>query len=183
LLSDAKRSRLLKLLNLTSSLEDHEALSALKRVRELLKGESLSWEQLLGGPAQAVPKRPAPKPSGFNRPEDFRPPPPFRNQGYAQEFYTFYEEEIINKNEGREFRHKKPPDVPPAGKFWVVDHHRISVLFDQLLNTGLVFGASEYKFITESFAIWKASSRLTDIQFSALAALLERELRQGRKVY
>lgn len=182
MLSDAKRSRLLKLLNLTSSLEDHEALSALKRVRELLKGESLSWEQLLGGPAQAAPRRPAPKPSGSGfKPADFRTPP-FRGE-YAQEFYTFYEEEIQNRNYQSEFQHKKPQDAPPTGKFWVVDHHRISVLFDQLLNTGLVFGASEYKFITESFAIWKASSRLTDLQFSALAALLEREMRQGRKVY
>lgn len=57
--------RLVKLLNLTRSDNDHEALSAMRNVNTLLKENALTWEKLL--PVELLPEDPppaAPAPSG-----------------------------------------------------------------------------------------------------------------------
>lgn len=41
------RERLTKLMGLTTSTNDHEALSALRKANEIIKGEKLTWNDLL----------------------------------------------------------------------------------------------------------------------------------------
>jgi hypothetical protein len=76
------RDRLAKLLNLTGSDHDAEALAAIRKANELLRQSSANWEDALG-----LSSPPAdPTPAAANRPKHASPPPrqspPARPPGY-----------------------------------------------------------------------------------------------------
>lgn len=69
--------RLAKLLALTTSENDHEALSAIRQANKLLKAEKLTWEQVIQSPAPAAsifgPKTAASYEAWRSRPAPQRP--------------------------------------------------------------------------------------------------------------
>jgi hypothetical protein len=92
------REQLIKLLNLTGSEYDAEALSAIRRSNVLLRRHRTTWAELLApsreplqtpqpGPAQARQQRPKPSPRGSHA---FRERPIWESNGYTrrQRYWT-----------------------------------------------------------------------------------------------
>lgn len=113
------KDRLVKLLNLTASTHDGEALAAIRKSNELLQQSKSSWSAVMGLDAPAVeveverrPPAPAPKPPPV-RPEAASPPQrprdPLLPAGY-----------LFARQYRNEFRHQ--PFLPRllAFPFWIV---------------------------------------------------------------
>lgn len=83
-----KQELLLKLLNMTTAVEDNVSLIAIRKANELLKSNGWDWERLLQGKikivgdpwastgAKYVPPTPEPAPSRRTAPRPSPPPPP-----------------------------------------------------------------------------------------------------------
>lgn len=59
------RVRIIKLLNLTTSPNDHEALSASRMANEIIKKNGLTWDTFLFDSKEQEPQKPQPKTTNF----------------------------------------------------------------------------------------------------------------------
>lgn len=136
-MSPDARKRLIKLLNMTSSTSDHEALSAVRRANELLKKEAVNWEQLVSGKSELrVGASNTRSPFGE---WDFvwqPPPPPGPNprQGFKQAIQVQYSEtvwkDILKINES-------------ADRLAVFDRLSLAQVFLDLVTKGFALARSD----------------------------------------
>ena len=109
-----------KLMMMTTSDHDREALTALRKANALLKAEGKNWEELITGLVPMEPDRPPPReeePRGRSRPRPQRETPPWEGEEAwredvprrgSPEYQTFmfgiFEEALAKVRKGSSFR-------------------------------------------------------------------------------
>lgn len=132
---DLDKDRLVKLLNLTASMHDGEALAAIRKSNELLQQHKSSWSEVMGLDAPAVEAeveqpRPTPPPPPPIRAAPAAPPPrPRPQEPLLPAGYAF----------ARQYRNdfRKEPFLPRllAFPFWIVLELLAALRPRKLVNT------------------------------------------------
>lgn len=146
---DLDKERLVKLLNLTGSAHDGEALAAIRKANELLDQHKASWSDVMGigvEPASAPEPEPAPPPPPPPHPwPQARPRPPVRPRPSvwaeaAAAVRRRTEEVPTGYALARHYRNafRREPFVPRllAFPFWIVVELLGLILPRMVLNTG-----------------------------------------------
>lgn len=165
MLSEATRARLVKLLNLTGSDSDPEALTALRMVTKIIKKENLSWEQVI----VVVASGPVPRPNAaahWSGAPPRRPPP-------REDLYRAADDAFHHIFSGFGF------DQGQGARSWIVDKRVVNALFEEAFNRGYIFTEAENNALKALQSFWGVNGRLSDKQFNVIRALVERERKRA----
>lgn len=161
MLTEAARARLVKLLNLTASDSDHEALSAIRLINTIIKKENVTWEIVIArsGPAPTV------QPQSRPQPQQARPQ---RDDIYkADEAFHHIFSGFGSFASGA------------GARSWIVDKKVVEALFGEAFNRGYIYTEQENEVLKVFHHFWTTNGRLSDKQFQALRLLVERERKRA----